>query len=240
MSVDGIPQVGWGGEWFEKTGASEGLAKPGGDKLAAGALPVFFPKGCVLFLEGQFATGIFILRTGRAKESLSSDSGRTAIVRVVGPGAILGISAVLTGAPHESTIETIEPSQADFLGKGSFLHLLKTSGQLGQVVVSQLSRDCQEAYASVRCLVLSVSASGRLARLVLRWAECPLAHHDQDAGKVRILVSLNHSEIGQLMGTTRETMSRTLREFREKQWITTKGSVWTITNEDALRQMAAL
>jgi len=194
----------------------------------------------MLFLEGQFATGIFILRTGRAKECLSSDSGRTAIVRVVGPGAILGISAVLTGAPHGSTVETMEPSRADFLGRAAFLHLLKSSGSLGQVVAIQLSRDCQEALASVRCLALSISASGRLARLVLRWAERPLAHHNQDAGKVRILVSLTHSEIGQLMGTTRETMSRTLQEFREKHWITTKGSVWTITNENALRQITAL
>jgi CRP-like cAMP-binding protein len=39
---------------------------------------------------------------------------------------------------------------------------------------------------------------------------------------------------------SRETTSRTLREFREKLWIITKGSVWTITNEDAIRHLAAL
>jgi CRP/FNR family cyclic AMP-dependent transcriptional regulator len=118
--------------------------------------------------------------------------------------------------------------------------LLNTSARLGQVVASHLCRDCQEVYASVRCLALSITAPGRLARLVLRWAEWPLANQGQNAANARILVSLTHAEIGQLMGTTRETMSRTLREFREKQWIITKGSVWTITNEDALRQVAAL
>jgi CRP/FNR family transcriptional regulator len=107
-------------------------------------------------------------------------------------------------------------------------------------VASQLGRDCKEAYASVRCLGLSSSASERLARLVLHWAECPLANPDKDPAKVRIRVILTHEEIGQSMGTTRETISRTLREFREKQWITTNGSVWTITNEDAIRRVAAL
>lgn len=227
------------GEWIEDDGA-DGLSKRDSIELEAGSLPVFFPKGGMFFREGQSATGIFLLRFGRAKESMVSSSGRIAIVRVIGPGVILGLSAVLTGGPHESTVETLEPSRADFLARPLFLHLLKTSSGLGKAVASQLGRDCKEAYASVRCLGLSSSASERLARLVLHWAECPLANPDKDPAKVRIRVILTHEEIGQSMGTTRETISRTLREFREKQWITTNGSVWTITNEDAIRRVAAL
>ena len=227
------------GEWIEGDGA-DGLAKRDSIELEAGSLPVFFPKGGMFFLEGQSATGIFLLRSGRAKESMVSTSGRVAIVRVVGPGVILGLSAVLTGSPHESTVETLEPSHADFLAKPLFLHLLKTSSRVGKVVANQLSRDCKEAYASVRCLGLSSSASERLARLVVLWAEHPLANQDKDTANVRIRVVLTHEEIAQSMGTTRETTSRTLREFREKRWIITKGSVWTITNEDAIRHLAAL
>jgi CRP/FNR family transcriptional regulator len=226
------------GEWIEGDGARP--AKRNSIELEAGSLPVFFPKGGMFFLEGQSATGIFLLRFGRAKESMVSSSGRIAIVRVINPGVILGLSAVLTGAPHESTVEALEPSRADFLTKPLFLHLLKTSSWLGKVVASQLSRDCKEAYASVRCLGLSSSASERLARLVLHWAEHPLANQDKNAAKVRIRVVLTHEEIGQSMGTTRETMSRVLGEFQEKRWITVKGSVWTISNEGAMRHEAAL
>ena len=229
------------GEWLEGD-APEGLAEPDSMELEAGSLPVFFHKGTVVFLEGQSATGVFLLRGGRAKESMVSSSGRIAIVRVVGPGVILGLPAVLTGTPHESTIETLESCQADFLAKPLFFHLLKTSRRLGKAVASQLSRDCKEAYASVRCLGLSGSVSARLARLILHWAECPLANQDQDkvAANVRIRVILTREEIGQSMGTTRETTSRTLQEFQEKRWITMKGSVWTITNENAIRHEAAL
>ena len=234
-----LPQNSWNGEWIEGDGA-DGLAKRDGRELEAESLPVFFRKGGVFFLEGQSATGVFILRGGTAKESKVSSTGRIAIIRVVGPGVILGLAPVLAGTPHESTVETLEPSHADFLTKPLFLDLLKTSSHLGKTVAGQLNRDCKDAYASVRCLGLSGSVSGRLARLILHWAEYPMAHEDKNAAKIRIRVILTREEIGQSIGTTRETASRILGEFQEKHWINMKGSVWTITNQDAIRHEAAL
>lgn len=219
---------------------STALAKRDSAELAAGILPVFYPKGGLLFLQGQWATGVFLLRSGRAKESMVSNTGRTAGVRVVGPGVILGLSSVLTNAPHESTVETLEPTHADFLRKVTFLHFMKTSAHLSQLVANQLSRNCKEAYASIRCLGLSGSVSERLARLFLQWAECPLANRNGDAVGVRIRVTLTHEEISQFVGSTRETTSRILGEFRDKKWITVNGSIWTITNEDAIRHLAAM
>jgi len=226
------------GEWLMGDAPKE-LAKQDSTELEAGYLPVFFPKGGMFFLEGQSATGIFLLRDGTAKEAMVSSTGRIAIIRVVGPGVILGLAAVLTGTPHESTVETLEPCHADFLEKTMFLDLLKSSSHLGKTVAGQLNRDCKDAYASVRCLGLSGSVSGRLARLILRWAEYPMAN-DKNAANIRIRVILTREEIGQSMGTTRETASRMLGEFQEKRWITIKGSVWTITDGDAIRHEAAL
>jgi CRP/FNR family transcriptional regulator, cyclic AMP receptor protein len=242
MHVNGAPQLSSNssdGGWFDGV-ASDLRAESHGVRLVTEALPVLLPKGGMLFIEGQSARGVFLLRAGRAKEFMVSRSGRIVIVRVVGPGAILGLQAVLSGAPHESTIETLEPCRADFLGKTVFLQLLKSSGRLAQIVASQLSRDCQDMYASMRCFTLCGSASGRLARLVLHWAECPLVNQDDESAKIRIRVILTHSEIGQMMGTTRETMSRTLRAFRQKRWITTNGSIWTIANVGAVQNVAAL
>jgi CRP/FNR family transcriptional regulator, cyclic AMP receptor protein len=218
---------------------STGLAKRDIIELAAGVLPVFYPPGGMFFMEGQSATGVFLLRTGRAKESMVSNKGKTAIVRVVGPGVILGLSAVLADMPHESTAETLEPTHADFVRKDPFLHLLKTSLHLSQMVAVQLSSNCKEAYAAIRCLGLSGSVPERLARLLLQWAECPLPNQNGDRAK-RFRVTLTHEEISQFVGSTRETMSRILGGFREKKWITTNGSVWTITNEDAIRRLAAV
>jgi CRP/FNR family cyclic AMP-dependent transcriptional regulator len=217
-----------------------GLAKRDIMGPEARYLPVFFPKGGMFFLEGQSATGVFLLRFGTAKESMVSSTGRTAIIRVVGPGAILGVAAILTDTLHDSTVETLEPCHADFLAKTQFLDLLKTSSHLGKTVADQLNRDCKEAYASVRLLVLYGSVSGRLARLILHWAEHPMTNEEKNAAKIRIRVILTREEIGQAMGTTRETASRMLGQFQEKRWITMKGSVWTIRDEGAMRHEAAL
>jgi CRP/FNR family transcriptional regulator, cyclic AMP receptor protein len=216
-----------------------GLARREYIELAAGILPVFYPKGGMFFMEGQSATGVFLLRSGRAKESMVSNKGRTAIVRVAGPGVILGLSAVLADLPHESTAETLEPSHADFVRKGPFLHLLKTSVHLSQIVATQLSNNCKEAYAAIRCLGLSGSVPERLARLLLQWAECPLPNQNGDRAK-RFRVTLTHEEISQFVGSTRETMSRILGGFRDKKWITMNGSIWTINNESAIRRLAAV
>jgi CRP-like cAMP-binding protein len=227
------------GEWLVGE-TQKGLAEQDIIVPEAGSLPVFFPKGGMFFLEGQSATGIFLLRAGTAKESMVSSAGRVAIIRVVGPGVVLGVAAVLTGTPHQSTVETLEPCHADFLAKTQFLDLLKTSSHLGKTVASQLNRDCKDAYASVRCLGLSGSMSGRLARLILHWAEYPMANEDKNAAKIRIRVILTREEIGQSIGSTRETASRVLGEFQEKQWITMNGDIWTISNEGAMRHEAAL
>lgn len=227
------------GDYLESD-ISAGLAKRDSIELAAGILPVFYPKGGMFFLEGQPVTGVFLLRSGRVKESMVSKKGKTAIVRVAGPGVILGLSAVLTGAPHDSTAETLEATHADFVRKAPFLHLLKTSSQLGQIVASQLSHNCKEAYTAIRCLGLSGSVPERLARLLLEWAERPLANQNRETAGIRIRVTLTHEEIGQFVGSTRETTSRILGRFREKKWLTMNGSVWTIANEHAMRRLAAV
>jgi len=208
--------------------------------LTTGILPVFYPKGGAFFLAGQPSRGVFLLRAVWVKESVTSSKGKTAIVRVAGPGVMLGLAAVLAGLPYDSTAETLESTYADFVAKPRFLVLLKTSGRLGKVVTSQLSRDRRETYAAIRCLGISESVSERLARLLLQWAECPLPNHNRKTAEIRIRITLTKEEIGQCVGSTRETTSRVLAEFREKNWISMNGSTWTIINADAIRRLAAL
>jgi len=227
------------GNYFESD-ISTRVAKQHTADLVAGNLPVFYPKGGVFFLEGQAPMGVFLLHSGWVKESMASSKGKTAIVRVVGPGVILGLSAVLTDAPHDCTAETLEPAHADYMRKSAFLHALKVSSELSRMVARQLSRDCKDAYAGIRCLGVPGSVREKLARLLLLWAENPIPNQNRDAVGVRIRVALTHEEIGQFVGTTRETMSRILAELRKKKWIVTNGNIWTITNEGAIRQLAAV
>jgi len=210
-------------------------------------LPVFYSKGGVIFQEGQPACGAFLLRSGRAKEFLISNSGKTAIVRVATPGVILGLAAVLTGDLYESTVQALAPCKADYIKKSNFLYMMRRSARLGETVVSQLSRDCQQFYSAIRYLGAAGSSAERLARILLQWAdESPLPNLMSDSkgrksrDAVSFRVTLTQEEIGQFVGTTRETAARILADFRQKKWITIEGSVCTITNAPALHHMGEI
>lgn len=227
------------GSWFE-TGISPVLTRKHAAELAAEILPIRCPKGGLLFSEGQIANGVFLVRSGRAKESVASSTGKIAIVSVVGPGEILGLSAILTGELFGCTVETLESTCVHYVRKALFFHLLKNSSEFTQMVAAQLVRNCERANAAIRRLGVSSSVAERFARLLLQWAACPLSNTNQGAPGPRILVTMTHEEISQFIGTSRETMTRILGELRRKKWITTTGTVWTINNEIAIRKLAAV
>src|ERR1700758_873338 len=84
-----------------------------------------YPKGAVLFVEGQAPRGIFVLCKGRVKLSISSSDGKTLILKIAEAGEVLGLSAAVSGKPYELTAETIDPCQVDFVKREEFLCFLK-------------------------------------------------------------------------------------------------------------------
>jgi CRP/FNR family cyclic AMP-dependent transcriptional regulator len=217
-----------------------GLTQRERAEIEAGILPVYYPKGGMFFLEGQPALGVFLLRSGRAKKSISSSHGKSTIVTVAKTGDILGLAAVLTGVDHDHSVETLEPTHADYLSKAHLLSLMKISGVFSLMVTRQLSRNCMEAYSAIRFRSTSESVSERIARLLLQWAEDPMEEIQSTSLEVKIFVTYTHEEIGQFVGSSRETTTRTMGVFQRKKWIDVKGSVWTIKNINAIRRLASV
>src|SRR5262245_59342682 len=100
-----------------------------------------YPKGAVLFIEGQLPRGVFILCAGKAKLSTSSSDGKTIILRIAEPGEVLGLSATISNRPYEVTVELMEPTQANFIPREDFLKFLKDHGEAALQVAEQLSRN---------------------------------------------------------------------------------------------------
>ena len=84
-----------------------------------------YPKGAVLFVEGQSPRGIFVLCKGRVKLSICATDGKTLILKIAEPGEVLGLSATVSGKPYELTAETIDPCQVNFVKREDFLRFLK-------------------------------------------------------------------------------------------------------------------
>ena len=194
-----------------------------------------FPEGAVIFIEGQAPRGIFMLCQGQAKLSLTSSAGKTLILRIAKPGEVLGLDAVVTGKPYELTVETMLPSLLNFVNREDFLRFLKEHSDACLQAAQHIIRDCHDLYDVVRSIGLSHSISGRVAKFLLASATDGQATN----GVVRANLALTHEDIAQLMGTCRETITRTLTEFRKMEIVELKGSTLIIHNKPALERLVA-
>ncbi len=194
-----------------------------------------FPAGVVIFVEGQTPRGVFMLCQGRAKLCTTSRDGKAFILRIAKPGEILGLDAIVTGKPYQVTVETMQPSHLNFVNGEDFLRFLQEHSDACLRAAQQISRDCRHAYDVVRSIGLSNSVSGRLAKFLLASA----IDEPSTNGVVRVRLALTHEDIAQLTGTSRETITRILSEFRKKDIVEFKGATLIIHNMPALERLVA-
>jgi CRP/FNR family cyclic AMP-dependent transcriptional regulator len=194
-----------------------------------------YPRASMLFLEGQQGRGAFVLCTGKVKLSTTSREGKTIITKIAEHGDVLGLSATISNHPYEVTAEMMEPGQANFIAADALLQFLHDYGEVAIRVAQQLSRNYYSAYEEIRTLGLTNSPKQRFAKLLLGWS----AERGDSNHCLHLHLVLTHEEIGEMMGTTRETVSRLFADFKKKQFIQSKGSALVILNRFALEGMAA-
>jgi CRP/FNR family transcriptional regulator, cyclic AMP receptor protein len=194
-----------------------------------------YPEGAVLFLEKQDPRGVFVLCAGEVKLSICSSGGKTLILRIAKPGEVLGLMATLTGAPYEVTAETLHPCQVAYIRRDDFLRFVAKHPEVYQGVVRQLTALYQGACSQLRTVGLSASAPEKLARLLLDWS----AGGKETEQGTQVKLPLTHEEIAALIGTTRETVTRTLSEFKNNHLVSLRGSNLMISNRTALESLRA-
>lgn len=189
-----------------------------------------YPAGAVLFLEKQDPRGVFVVCGGQVKLSISSSGGKTLILRIAKPGEILGLMATLSETPYEVTAETLHPCQVAFLRREDFLRFIAKHPEAYQGIVKQFSSLYSGACEQLRTVGLSASAPEKLARLLLEW----FAEAKDGKPTTQIKMPLTHEEIAAFIGTTRETVTRTLSEFKTRHLVALQGSTLSISNRPAL------
>ena len=211
------------------------LPTPVVQDLAAITSAAAYPKGATLFVEGQQARGVFILCSGRVKLSTSSADGRTLILRIAEPGEVLGLPATVTGKAYELTADVIEPTQANFISRSDFIQFLSRHGEAALRVAQQLGETYHSAIAEMRTIGLSHSAGEKLARFLLDLAAEPISSN----GEVRVKLTLTHEEIAQMIGSSRETVTRLFSEFKKRDLLQVRGSTVVIKSKAGLERLVA-
>ncbi len=198
---------------------------------------VNLPKHAKLLEEGQFPEGIFVLLKGAVKLFVSLRGGKTLILRVVQSGEVLGLSATMSSRPAEYTAETLSPTQFLYVPRKDFLELLDLHPEICISVVEVLSHQLREAVNMIHYSSGSQPAVEKLGDLLEAW----IAENGEvtDRG-IELKLPLTQEEIGQMIGVSRETVSRLLAEFEDQGILELEGSRVRVPKGHTLEELQAV
>lgn len=198
------------------------------DELRLQLVPTEYEGGAQLCSEGQPAAGIFSICAGEAKEYFTSPIGKTAIIRIVKPGDVVGLEGVMGDSLYATTVEAIEPLAAYFIPTRELLSSMRSDENFRLAVTKRLSDVCRCAYNDIRQFDSGIPA--RFARFLLQ-REQESARYGKGSD---MSINLTREEIAQTIGSTRETISRIVGFLRKKGWILVSGTKWKILNRTRL------
>jgi len=190
----------------------------------------YYAKGSRLFIEGQPSTGVYLLCGGSVKLSTCSKDGKVIILHIAEAGDILGLSATVSESFQIATAEALEPCRVNFIEKKDFLRFIEQNPQVCFSVLKQLSHDYHTACLQICALGLYASVADKLATLFLGWSE----KESEESDGIHIKIAYTHEDIAQMIGTSRETVTRILKNFRERKLIKRRGSELIIPDRSKL------
>ena len=197
---------------------------------------VSYPVGAIVFMEGDPARGVFMVCQGRVKLLTTNREGKSLIIKIAKPGDIIGVNAVISGACQEITAEALQPVELAYIGREEFLQFIKDHGDACLQVAEHLGRDCHSAYEVIRSIGLSHSVEEKLARFLVEWSAEAAATN----GTARVKLSLTHEEIAQVIGCSRESVSRTFSDLKRKRLVEVNGATLVIQDMAGLERLATL
>ena len=193
-----------------------------------------YPPNATLLREGQIPRGVYIACAGRSKLSVEARDGKTIILKIVGDRQVLGLSAVVTGRPSLITVTTIELCQIKFVESESFLRLIASNSRAALACAALLAREVTTSFDDVHDLLLARSSTEKLARLLLSWVSGEPRNRE-----LRVVTEFTHEEIAQMIGSSRETVTRLLSVMKRKDLIRLEGATLVIPNRIALQAIAS-
>lgn len=184
-----------------------------------------YPRGSVILFQDDPGDSLYVLRTGRVKVVLIGEDGREVILGVLEPGSHFGELALIDDQPRSAHVIAMDDAQLLILRRDDFRRRVEESPSVAWALLTELSRRLRRADQKIGGLVL-LDVPGRIARLLLDLA--------QEAGGDTIEKVLTHQTIAQMIGASRETVSRAMKEFQDS------GLISVVRRRIAVADRAAL
>src|SRR5688500_8418420 len=186
-----------------------------------------YPKSSVILFEDDPGDSLFVVREGRVKVVLVAEDGREVILGILGVGEHFGELSLIDDQPRSAHVVAMEESTLLVLRREDFRKRVEQNPAVAWALLMELSRRLRRADDKIGSLVL-LDVPGRIARMILDAAT--------ESGSEHIDKPLTHQTIAHVIGASRETVSRAMREFVEAGWISTEKRRIRITDRAALEK----
>ena len=176
--------------------------------------------------EGSLPDRVCVVCHGTLKLTTSSEDGRLLLLRIAGPGDVLGLASVLKGARYELTAEALEACEVRVIAREEFMEFMEEFREVGWNSAEEMAREYGSAVLSAKRLALSESSAGKLVGLLLDWGRKGAEHGAPESGladesgvetALRFRMPLTHEELGQMAGISRETVTRVLNQAERRE-----------------------
>ena len=195
---------------------------------------IHLASGEIVYHQGEKCAGLFVVCQGRVKLSKMSSQGKTAILQICGPGDLLGASELLSNCVYTATAQVQEESVLAFLPREKFLQMMGRHAVIGLRTSEHLSAECLRAFRDLSLLRMPSSALQKLCRLLLRWAS-----NREDSKSQEIPMIYTHAELAQLIGASRETVTRLLNKLEDDEVILMERGVGRVLDMEKLKIIAS-
>lgn len=196
---------------------------------------ISLPAQASLFSQGEEARCLYLICGGYLKLTTGRPDDKQMIVRVAGPGSMLGLYAVLSHGLYEVSAESLTAAQLRPVERERFLSFLRSHKEAQMRAVQCICQEYRFALQDACRIALSETVAARLGRLLLE-----LAHQigeQLEGGEFRFPLLLTHEEMASMTCTTRETVTRTLGQFRKEGWISIEDALVTLRQPERLEAL---
>ena len=186
------------------------------DLISAKVREQRYPKGSIVFYEGDPGDYLMIILSGKVKVALLGEEGQEIILAMLGPKNFFGEMAIIESAPRSASVMTTEASEFLCIDQVSFSTLLQQHSSIALKILKYLSTRLREADEQIRGLAM-FDIYGRIAQCLLRLGQAQGKRIDEN-----LVISDRPSfqELAHMIGCTRETVSRAMKVLQEDGYLT--------------------
>ncbi len=191
-----------------------------------------FPKEKIILLEDEEGDTLFIIINGKVKVTTYSESGKEVIFSILNAGDFFGEMSLLDGKPRSATVVSMEDAQIQLIRRTEFYRLLENHPRIALRLLEELASRLRKADERIESLAI-LDVTGRIAGILLQFAEDRGIINNNE---VIIKSRPTHQELANMVGTTRETVTRVLKQLEDKSYIMMAGKDVTILNVEQFKR----